>query len=162
MTPTPVAMLPQYSIFTEDYRVQKVNHTPLATLLSDNAKDQLLSSIFGRIKSLDTFYAVKCGDIPPPNYNTTSEALIWIAYMYSDARKVSNLWFDPLISSNEEGEIVFEWWKKDRKLTIRIGDVSKEAVKRWGPRLDDSIDDASVNTIAERKQVWRWLAGNEF
>lgn len=159
MTQTPIAMPTQYSIYTQDYRLQQDNHT----LLSDKySKDQLLSNIFGRVKSLDTFYAVKCGDIPPPKEGTTSEALIWIANMLSDARKVSNIWLDPLISSNEDGEVVFEWWKMDRKLTVRIGDDSIEAVKRWGSRLDNYYTDTFVKTIAERKQVWRWLAGNEF
>lgn len=67
-------------------------------------------------------------------------------------------WQAPHISASEAGEIVFEWWSGDRKLTIYIGAESLAYVKSWGPNLEDEMEDGPL-TGDEFLHQWAWLFG---
>ena len=71
-----------------------------------------------------------------------------------------NLFVEPFIVMNDEGEIVFEWWREHRKLTLYIGDSSR-FVKSWGPDIFADMDDGELEGNGEDipDDLWRWIYG---
>ena len=65
-------------------------------------------------------------------------------------------WKQPYVSSNENGEVVFEWWSGQRKLTLYIGERRLEYIKVWGPSITTQMADG-VLTLGEFYTLWNWL-----
>ncbi len=65
-------------------------------------------------------------------------------------------WQAPHISSSEDGEIVFEWWHGNRKLTIYAGPHELTYLKSWGPHIVSEMEDGVIpsNGITP---LWGWL-----
>lgn len=64
-------------------------------------------------------------------------------------------WQQPLVGSNEWGEISFEWWRHDKKLTLYIGAEESNFVCCWGDSIDSM--DAGVFETNQFLAKWRWL-----
>ncbi|WP_371142386.1 hypothetical protein [Burkholderia cepacia] len=65
-------------------------------------------------------------------------------------------WVNPHVSASEHGEVVFEWWKRDRKLTIYVGADKTEFLRVGGPNIDsDMFDGELVGT--QFVGLWLWL-----
>ena len=88
---------------------------------------------------------------------TLDGAYLWAERMYSAAIQSKSGWIDPLISPNDDGEIVFEWWCSDKKLTVRVGADGVEAVKRWGERPNNYREEIKIVSDLNRRQIWVWL-----
>ena len=67
-------------------------------------------------------------------------------------------WSSPHISSNETGEVVFEWWLDKRKITMYVGDNELSYVKVWGDDMDLDMEDGLLgNWSNEFKNLWSWI-----
>jgi hypothetical protein len=80
--------------------------------------------------------------------------------LYDAAAEAGSAWRDALITGNYDGEVVFEWWGKDRKLTIRVGDVGIEAYRIWRDGANVVDEEISVNTPLELRDIWRWITAD--
>lgn len=69
-------------------------------------------------------------------------------------------WNPPHIGVSESGEVTFEWWRANRKLTIYFGDESMEVLRVWGADMDDEMVHETVSHPAAIAQAWAWLNGN--
>lgn len=67
------------------------------------------------------------------------------------------LWARPHISADEDGDVVFEWWSRERKLTIYVSGPKVSYIKVWGSDIDDEMEDGLV-TNAGFPNLWRWLS----
>lgn len=65
-------------------------------------------------------------------------------------------WLDPFISASEDGEVVFEWWNGQRKLTIYIGPALTTFLKSWGPNIVADMEDGSL-ACSWDPVLWAWL-----
>ena len=65
-------------------------------------------------------------------------------------------WQTPHISASEDGEIVFEWWNGNRKLTIYVGPRELTYVKSWGPHVVNDMEDGVVPD-GGMPLLWGWL-----
>lgn len=95
-------------------------------------------------------------DSPKPDPASITEAYSWILDLYRDVR--AELWIKPRVSSDEYGDISFEWWKDQKKLTVYVSPESVEYVKV--EKVDSSsleMDDGSIETPRERSALWNWL-----
>lgn len=63
---------------------------------------------------------------------------------------VSHIWSNPNVTASPHGEVVLEWWNKEKKLTIYVSENQSDYVKVWGPDIDKEMDDGvlSDNQIA--------------
>lgn len=68
-------------------------------------------------------------------------------------------WIDPLIQITALNEVVFEWWCRDKKLTIYIEDANAEYLQVWGPDIDHEMIDGDANRLTEIDRLWNWLVG---
>lgn len=70
--------------------------------------------------------------------------------------RVAAGWESPHVSASEDGELTFEWWNANRKLTIYVGPEQATYVKSWGPHVVSEMEDGVVpnNGIPS---LWEWL-----
>ena len=73
---------------------------------------------------------------------------------------VDGVWREPHISASEDGEITFEWWSDDRKVTMYFGADRLEIIRVWGSNIDSEMDLQPVPTLDGFPAVWAWLYGN--
>ena len=66
-------------------------------------------------------------------------------------------WHPPHASVDADGEMLFEWWRKDRKLSLYFGADAPEFIKVWGTHLDDQMESGSLPTSAAFRALWDWL-----
>lgn len=64
------------------------------------------------------------------------------------------------VNTTHDDELVFEWWKSDRKLTVYVDpDGHAEYVISWGESIASDMGDGAVFCRAVLPVLWRWLAG---
>lgn len=63
----------------------------------------------------------------------------------------------PHRSESPWGDVVFEWWYGDKKLTIYFGHEHIEYVKVWGDNIDEEMDDGTIADHSGFDELWRWL-----
>lgn len=91
-----------------------------------------------------------------PNPDAMQNALGFINNIYLSASSTHLPWIQPHITSSENGDVVFEWWSGDHKLTIYVGEESMEYLQVWGPDMQTQMLDG--NLVGEKFQgLWRWL-----
>lgn len=96
---------------------------------------------------------------PKPERNAVVHAGQWITDFF---REVADLgWIQPNVTSGPEGEVVFEWWSGERKLTIYVGEQAAEYVQVWGTDIHAKITDGVIESIHARRLLWMWLIGKE-
>ncbi len=115
-----------------------------------------LAEVQNEIEQLPT--RVIRGDIPQPNPDSMTRAIRWIATLYSDTYQYDR-WFRPFISSDENGDVVFEWWRDERKLTVFVTPTTVDYIKVWGVNIFTEMEDGTLHTDATVRDVWQWLVG---
>lgn len=66
------------------------------------------------------------------------------------------LFRNPFVSVSENGEVVFEWWDKDRKLTFYIDNTEYQFLKSWGPNIFNDMEDGELSD-SNLIETWLWL-----
>lgn len=56
-----------------------------------------------------------------------------------------------------EDEILLEWWKNRRHLSLYISADSVEALKVWGPNIVTEMEDVTVDEPMMLVELWKWL-----
>ena len=69
---------------------------------------------------------------------------------------VADTWQSPLISANEDGEVVLEWWNRERKLTIFVGSDAMTFLRSWGINIIDEMEDGDLPQTWDSTH-WTWL-----
>lgn len=83
-------------------------------------------------------------------------ALAWIEEMYRTALESSGKWIDPHVSQDNGENIVFEWWKGNKELTVYVSSESKEYLKVWGADIFSEMEDGDIDK-ENSQALWRWL-----
>lgn len=92
-----------------------------------------------------------------PSYNAVEYANHWIILLYKEVLETKQKWLSPNVTASYEGEVVFEWWQSNKKLTMYVGNQSAEYVKVWGPNINTMMEDGEADTPALRLSLWQWL-----
>jgi hypothetical protein len=95
-------------------------------------------------------------DATPPTSTTVDHARQWIRDLYLDVLTSGRMWVDPLITASEDGEAMFEWQHRDRRLTVRVTETEVTFSKIWGTRPDFQFEDG-IADAAQRRSLWSWL-----
>lgn len=91
-----------------------------------------------------------------PNPVAISNALRWLEDLYYQIIHENLEWRRPHINTNEDGDVVFEWWRGDHKLTIYLGADQAEYIKVWGSHIGNEMADGKLeaSTVID---LWLWL-----
>lgn len=94
---------------------------------------------------------------PAPSSAAVAAASARLTDFYRVCISQNAPWFAPHVSASEAGDITFEWWKKDRKITLYIGEDALELVRVWGPNVFDEMDVTMLESPAHFSSAWTWL-----
>lgn len=155
--------------------------------LHESALHSILGFYYGTSESLAAFYPLSAEDIQGLARETIGDTLTeihklltwdegwnsydscapaphavmyadsWIVQMFVAVAGSNRNWIKPNVTASEEGEVVFEWWCRARKLTIYVGNQSAEYVKVWGIDIDAEMSDGDANLISTCRSLWEWL-----
>lgn len=94
---------------------------------------------------------------PAPNRDAIANALHWAGEMSIAADSTRFMWSEPYVSSDEDGHVSFEWWVRERKITIYISPNAVEYVKSWGMNILTEMEDGEIESIGTWRALWSWL-----
>jgi hypothetical protein len=66
-------------------------------------------------------------------------------------------WTAPHITASEAGDIVFEWWNGERKLTAYVSETGMEVLKVWGVDIEKEMEAIQLRSPAMFQELWEWL-----
>jgi hypothetical protein len=96
-------------------------------------------------------------DAGAPKHESINHAFVWIKNLYEDTSKSGKQWIAPNIVADADGNVVFEWWQGQKKLTVYIHPETVEYVKVWGPDIFSEMEDGNVEQVEDRCALWNWL-----
>ncbi len=94
-------------------------------------------------------------DAAKPNHDSISHAYSWIVQLYRDLS--AKLWIKPHVIADADGDIVFEWWNNQKKLTVYVSPETVEYIKVEGPDIYSDMEDGIVETPQDSRMLWHWL-----
>lgn len=94
-------------------------------------------------------------DAPKPNPVSVRRARSWAEELYRDLS--AELWIEPHISADEDGDVVFEWRRNSRKLVAYVSPQAVEYLKIEGPAVTSDIADGTIESPSDYRTLWRWL-----
>lgn len=93
---------------------------------------------------------------PAPRRESVTSSLDFIRVFRNLVVGSGQRWVRPYVSANEEGNVVFEWWQGERKLTVYVRSARVTYIKVWGVNIDTEMEDGQV-TDAGFAPLWVWL-----
>lgn len=93
-------------------------------------------------------------DAAKPNRASIRNADSWISALYRD---INVLWIEPNVVADAEGDVVFEWWHDEKKLTVYVSPETVEFIKVEGPDIHTDMHDGAVETPRDSRMLWHWL-----
>ena len=139
--------LSRYSSTSEE--IEEPQAHQVARLLTLKCQ-QKLASIRGYQEDWDNNGSAK------PNAEAIANAEARLPELYRICTSVG-VWRDPHISASEDGEIVFEWWNGQRKVTLYFLPEAMEVIRSWGTNIDTEMDERPVPSLDRFLAVWAWL-----
>lgn len=84
-------------------------------------------------------------------------AFIWIVDLFQVVG--GRGWIKPNVTGNPAGDVVFEWWYGERKLTVYVEESGIEYVQVWGATVDAKITAGDIESKKDSLELWLWLIG---
>ena len=82
----------------------------------------------------------------------------WLHRLRQVAESSVWTWREPHVSAGEDGEVLLEWWRQDRKLSLYLGDgTAPEYIKVRGAHIDDDMESGELQSANAFRALWTWL-----
>lgn len=66
-------------------------------------------------------------------------------------------WVEPSVTASPQGEVVFEWWMEEKRLTLYIASGEVVYVASWGVSIENEMTDGVLAVHDDFRRIWRWL-----
>jgi hypothetical protein len=117
-----------------------------------------LRGILRRVNDLRTWPDGWNGyDVSAPNSEAIGHAMVWITQMYRDALAENGTWYAPQVAADEDGDVMFEWWNREKALTVYVSNDDVRYIKGWGLDAESEMEDGEPTTPEIRRTLWTWL-----
>lgn len=94
----------------------------------------------------------------PPTARAIQGARFWLQHLWDTAASTGKPWTTPHLTASGSGELAFEWWRGNRKITIYFGDgPTPEFLKVWGPHIEDEMESGELDSTDAFRALWVWL-----
>lgn len=113
---------------------------------------QTAQELFKRLQNAATAAWLTDAGWPTPSPVTTARARQVIYEISATYPHVL-----PHLVTSPDGEVVFEWWYDQRKVTLYVSDDSLFFVKSWGADMSAEMEDGSVPTVSSVPELVAWL-----
>jgi hypothetical protein len=118
---------------------------------SSTSQESLTGERLGALKKTIKAEAERYDSVPD---GALSRAAEWLEAM-TDRQLVS--WEAPTISASPEGEVVFEWWFGERKLSVYFGEHEATLLRVWGSSIVDEMSEHDAADAGASIGTWSWL-----
>lgn len=117
-----------------------------------------VKSTLGNLKSM--LGNLKEEELQSLDYKVLYKAKDLIKKLHSISKANRLWWYQPLLNISIDDEIVFEWWHKEKKLTIYVCPNTIDFIKVWGADMDDEMEDGSIYLSKNYAilSLWQWIA----
>lgn len=92
-----------------------------------------------------------------PNPASIEHAKKWIRQMHGHTSGPLLPWAKPLVGADGAGNVVLEWWRGERQLSIFITPGTVEYLKSWGVHIFSEMEDGDIGNAAQCRALWNWL-----
>jgi len=92
---------------------------------------------------------------PEPDALVNAEA--WVTGLYWTITTAGYTWVKPNATVSGSGEVVLDWWNRDKALGIYISGQQAIFVKDWGPNIHSEMLDGDAEPLSVRESLWAWL-----
>lgn len=89
----------------------------------------------------------------PAKHDSVSDAL---SFVIEVADHIKADWINPVVGLSEDGNVTFEWWNGNKKLTLYIRPGEIDYVASWGPNIETQMESGLLDA-AQFLPKWRWL-----
>ena len=87
---------------------------------------------------------------------SVARASALIDLIYSEASSLGIDWADPNVTASPQGEVVLEWWNREKKITLYVNENHSDYVQAWGTDIDTEMTDG-VLFDADVSLLFAWL-----
>jgi hypothetical protein len=92
-----------------------------------------------------------------PKKRAISKAENLIKTLYKFIENFRYEWISPNITGSSSGEVVLEWWKNQKKITIYLSSTQILYIKVCNENVDDMEDGTLTLDVDSISQLWEWL-----
>jgi len=92
-----------------------------------------------------------------PSHDAVLRAEDWIVRLFLEVADLGRIWISPNVTASANGEVVFEWWYGQKKLTVYVSDESTEYVQVWGDDIDAEMSEGNADSPNACRSLWLWL-----
>jgi len=96
-------------------------------------------------------------EVDKPDPNAIEKARKWLGQLYADVSSSGRSWYPPHITANEDGAVVFEWAKRQKRLSIYISDTECWYLQSWGLDILEEMRDGDLTKATECFAIWSWM-----
>lgn len=96
-------------------------------------------------------------DARAPELGALAHAKRWIVQLFLEVNSQGREWIKPNVTASAEGEVVFEWWRRAKKLTIYVSVEAVEYVQVWGKNINTEMSDGDASSASACRTLWLWL-----
>lgn len=86
-----------------------------------------------------------------------SRAEAWLGQLYAEVKAQSGIWTRPHITTQDDGDVVFEWWQGPRSLSVFVSVNDVWYLQSSGSNSEQS--EGNPYTEESRTTIWKWLTG---
>lgn len=92
-----------------------------------------------------------------PNKETIAAASAWLQNIFLSLRNVEIGWISPHVTSDEDGNVVFEWWKGDKTFSVYVSKNASWFVSAWGANIQDEMTDGDASNMENQIKLFDWF-----
>ncbi len=95
-------------------------------------------------------------DVAASNLASIALASTWLQSFFADVEKLKQFWIKPYVTTDEDGNVVFEWinGQKDWMVTISPTEVR---YLREDATKDDEPETGRIQSSGHWRDLWTWL-----
>jgi hypothetical protein len=103
---------------------------------------------------IEEFAALSAGPVQPDPAALTL-AKSWLENLYHEIKTTEERWLRPHLTVQDGGDVVFEWWKGQKSLSVYASSDEVWFLQSAGSNSEQTEGDA--DTKAVRRSIWQWL-----
>lgn len=90
-----------------------------------------------------------------PDPEALNLARSWAENLYAEIKTQEMAWIPPHLTVQDGGDVVFEWWKGPKSISVYISTEETWFLQSAGSGSEQSEGDAGTPEV--RQSIWQWL-----
>ena len=96
-------------------------------------------------------------DALPPEREAVVYVMAWLREFFREVESARLPWLQPHVMASAEGEVVLQWWRDPKRLTLYFSPHEATFIKSWGANIETEMEDGDAAPATNRARLWEWL-----